>query len=781
MARAFLCPTNAVVFAFIVCLPTTIWAQQSPVVLRAKQSTAFIKVTMDDGGSASGSGFFAIEPGIVITNAHVLGMLEKNSKPPKKIEVFVNSGETNEMQLDAKILGVDRSADLAAIRVEGKLPNPLPLGLHTEQLYETMPVVILGFPLGEQLGKNVTVTPTNVTALRKEKGVLEQIQVFGGIDHGNSGGPVVNARGEVIGVSASGFEGTPLKLAIPATKIQAMMGGRVLDPFSAGLPFRDGDDIRMPMQFTFLDPLKKIQDFRVEVWAGNPSDRRPVSPAKASPQSGDGPRQTYPLKYTPDAPATADVLLPKLGEGQVAWVQPVLVYAKGLARYGEARHFDIKRTVERVPASLIAKFEDQQQRTVHLKTTNSFSRANAQGKEFASVSYTVELDVLESLAANSRGALIRTGFGTPEIIEVILTKKASAAPDVENLLRRIAPLFVVNSSNQMRKRLDILNELMQDFKKLTQVQTGDLFYYYSSICYALQGSTLTLPNKEVKATESWESRSPMSLRRTGQGGEQVSDLDMAVTCTYAGMRTVSGKREALVSFSGQVKNPNRKTRVYGQGPVSGIFAFDLERGFITWVELESTPDLPEEYGAYKIRVSLTRSEGNLKNIELPEVDKNLLAEAESQSISDVQSMMKKLAQVKVENEHLIPIRTGKDGNKKIFGNVPAWLQSHSCHFIDEKAGFTQFSVESDGIVLMAVSPRFRAGLNFPAAGGVFANLKEPWYSECKSRQELVNEGWQETGSLPILDLKWPLYYRDCKYQETFRIRTEKELAPIIIK
>ena len=794
MPRTFAGCASAVVFALIGSLPTAIWAQQSPVVQRAKLSTVFIKVTMDDG-SASGSGFFAVESGIVITNAHVLGMLEKNSKPPKKIEVYVNSGETNEIQLEAKILGVDRSADLAAIRVEGKLPPPLLLGprgneggtvLHPELLYETMPVVVLGFPLGEQLGKNVTVTPTAITALRKEKGVLEQVQVNGGIDHGNSGGPVINAKGEVIGVSASGYEGTPLKLAIPAAKVQAMMAGRVLE-VGVGLPFHDGGEIRLPMRYKFLDPLKKIQDFRLEVWAGNPSDRRPLNPAKAAPQPGDGPRQSYPLKYTADAPVTADVLLPKLGDGQVAWVQPVLVYGKDgkeVLRYGEAKHFDTTRAVERLPASLIAKFENDQQRTIHLKSTDSYSHENGQGREFLSQSFAAELDVLESLTANPRNVLIRTGFATPKIVEIVQNKSSSAAPDVENLLQKMAPLFVVDASNHLRKRLDIVNEqLTQDLKKLTQAQAGDLGYYYWLICYSLQASNLALPNKEVKALETWESRTPMQLKRTGQGAEQISDLEMVVKCTYAGMRTASGKREALVSFGGQVTNPKKRTHARGQGPVTGVFAFDLDQGFITWVNLELTPDVPEGYPANRMQVILTRAEGNAKSIELSVVDKNLLQEAESLSLSDVQAMMGKLANVKVENEHFVPIKSGKDGNKKVFGNVPVWLQDRTFHFTDQKAGVTQFTVETDGIVLMAVSPRFRTGDSFaaPAAPGVFHKIREPWYFECKSKSELLNEGWQESGVLPILDLKWPLYHRESKKGETFRLRTEKDLAPIIIK
>jgi hypothetical protein len=82
-----------------------------------------------------------------------------------------------------------------------------------------------------------------------------------------------------------------------------------------------------------LDPLKRIQDVRVEVWAGNPAANRAFSPKEQQPQPGDGPHRTYPLTVAKDV-ATGDVLLPKLQPGQVAWVQPVAALAKGGSMWG---------------------------------------------------------------------------------------------------------------------------------------------------------------------------------------------------------------------------------------------------------------------------------------------------------------------------------------------------------------------------------------------------------------------------------------------------------------
>src|SRR6476660_6738562 len=82
-----------------------------------KRATVYLKVTGVAGQVGEGSGFFAMEPGVVVTNAHVLGMLAASAKPPAKIDVTIYSGQAEEKQTTAKLLGVDRTADLAVLRV----------------------------------------------------------------------------------------------------------------------------------------------------------------------------------------------------------------------------------------------------------------------------------------------------------------------------------------------------------------------------------------------------------------------------------------------------------------------------------------------------------------------------------------------------------------------------------------------------------------------------------------------------------------------------------------
>lgn len=195
------------------------------VVKKVKQSTTYLRVTLPGGEVAQGSGFFAIERGLVITNAHVVGLLRSNNLP-RRVEVVVHSGEAGEMKLAGTVVGLDRENDLVVLRVQGdlsRLPPLLPV-VSAAELVETQNVYIFGFPFGAQLGKNITVSASSISSLRRgDNGVLKQVQVNGGMNPGNSGGPVTDARGVVIGVSVAGISGTQINFAVPAGFIRPLV------------------------------------------------------------------------------------------------------------------------------------------------------------------------------------------------------------------------------------------------------------------------------------------------------------------------------------------------------------------------------------------------------------------------------------------------------------------------------------------------------------------------------------------------------------------------------
>jgi S1-C subfamily serine protease len=147
---------------------------------------------------ALGSGFVIDRSGHILTNAHVV-------LNASKVQVAFGS-ETTAKTYTAKVLGADRSTDVAVLQVDAPAQalTPLPLG-NSSEVRVGDPVVAIGNPLGETR----TATTGIVSAVNRDIGSLQgsvqirgAIQTDAAINHGNSGGPLLNGRGQVIGITS---------------------------------------------------------------------------------------------------------------------------------------------------------------------------------------------------------------------------------------------------------------------------------------------------------------------------------------------------------------------------------------------------------------------------------------------------------------------------------------------------------------------------------------------------------------------------------------------------
>jgi S1-C subfamily serine protease len=178
---------------------------------RIKKATVYIRITGPKSIS-SGSGFF-VEKGLVVTNQHVIS-------PQGKLEVVTESGTPQARTYRAEVKLHDAAKDLAILEVEGApAPDTLKVG-DTLNLRETHEVYTFGFPLGERLGQEITVNKTTVSSIRAGGDrQRREVQLNGGLEKGNSGGPVTDAAGRVVGVAVSGVVGTTINSAIAAEEV----------------------------------------------------------------------------------------------------------------------------------------------------------------------------------------------------------------------------------------------------------------------------------------------------------------------------------------------------------------------------------------------------------------------------------------------------------------------------------------------------------------------------------------------------------------------------------
>jgi hypothetical protein len=191
-----------------------------------KAATALVEVK---ARGASGSAFCLHPSGLFLTNAHVVqpfGMFPPNVRvPPVDITLVLNPGQRAERAYTAKVVRSDKELDLALLRIEGVKDLPaLTLG-SDEKLTELEEVVAFGFPFGAAVIPDrkeypaVSVNAGSVTSLRRKDDRLHRIQVDVALSPGNSGGPLLDKSGKVVGVVVAGFQGSGVNFAIPVSTV----------------------------------------------------------------------------------------------------------------------------------------------------------------------------------------------------------------------------------------------------------------------------------------------------------------------------------------------------------------------------------------------------------------------------------------------------------------------------------------------------------------------------------------------------------------------------------
>lgn len=182
--------------------PARIYARDSPGVVTVFSVLGNSSTPGGEDGRGVGSGFVIGDAGEVVTNAHVVTD-GTGSSIKKAKEVYVAFADGNEVA--AKIVGFDPNADVALLRIDpaGLRLRPLKLG-SAKDLAVGSPVAAIGSPFGEPQSLSVGVVSAidrSITSLTGFE-IAGAIQTDAAINRGNSGGPLVNAGGEVLGINS---------------------------------------------------------------------------------------------------------------------------------------------------------------------------------------------------------------------------------------------------------------------------------------------------------------------------------------------------------------------------------------------------------------------------------------------------------------------------------------------------------------------------------------------------------------------------------------------------
>ncbi|MFH1011054.1 MAG: tetratricopeptide repeat protein [bacterium] len=226
------------------------WAQQElPDIIERISPSVVVILTYDETGRviSQGSGFFVDNNGTVVTNHHVI-------EGGSRYEVRTSDGKTHKV---SGILADDIDGDLALLSTD--IPRASVYALEVSSVLPRVAesVIAIGCPLGFEL----TVSAGIVSAVREIEFLGRMIQIDASISPGSSGGPVVDMKGNVIGVAQlSAVEGQNLNFAIPGERV-----ARLLSSTFAAIP---KEQIPPPRR-----EVGSAEDLyrqgRALVWAGN--------------------------------------------------------------------------------------------------------------------------------------------------------------------------------------------------------------------------------------------------------------------------------------------------------------------------------------------------------------------------------------------------------------------------------------------------------------------------------------------------------------------------------
>lgn len=256
---------------------------------RGKAATALVETD----GKSYGSAYCIHSNGLFLTNEHVV-------RKAKEIRLILNSGMKGQAILRGTIVRRDEKEDLAVISTSTDFVfQPLPFA-EASSISELTPVVLFGYPFGKEMSDATNLYPSvsvnlgSISALRRQGDDLHRLQLNAAANPGNSGGPILNLQGQVVGIIVARMEGgfgAGLDLAIPVNRIQRFLAMPVITFHPPALTRKNaGDRLRFAANAVHFLNDKAIFDLSLSL----------------IPDSGE--TRTFPMKRASDGTYVAEAI-----------------------------------------------------------------------------------------------------------------------------------------------------------------------------------------------------------------------------------------------------------------------------------------------------------------------------------------------------------------------------------------------------------------------------------------------------------------------------------------
>lgn len=525
-----------------------------------KASTVYVKTEIGPI-SFSGSGFVMSQDGdttLIATNNHVVskpkelqlggyipGLRGRSrmaltrlqatvANSPPVVTVVFNSGTPEEQAIKAEITAGTDDPDLAILKVTGVRQKVTPLNYNDPPvLNETMPVYMFGFPFGDALatGKGnpaITVGKGSVSSIRRnDAGKIAKVQIDGALNPGNSGGPVVDSKGGLVGIAVQTIQGSNIGLAIHPPELGSLLGGKV-GPTTLTTAGAGKGQSAVELTFTVNDPLGKLRSVSVDyVPKAIVVDQTQLEQPQVKGVDG-----ALTIQATREGNgAKALLLLTPDKESQQISVQVAFVNADGATVYSPPQ------VLWMGPAA------DNQYTTITTVSTNQS---------------TVTTRIEQRGNRTNRNVVVTRGGGTPPKVAALIPKPQSAASDKSN------GGFNEGSKKESSKSDD--DEMSAKSKKKGEsdepAAEGEVEVKWTNSIKKMAGN---IPDAEVSGKLGGEEFHPDKIVYAGQtltfrqGSGFFADLELSLV-TFKSAGDLAGKK-CVVNGQVRVGDPHARVGV----------------------------------------------------------------------------------------------------------------------------------------------------------------------------------------------------------------------------